>query len=106
MMQLPEPTRELPVRDSEIFPQPANVVEPVFTESARETIIALGHLAELFERWKRWIRNKECDEKGRFCLCGGISPTAAGHRVAHYLRAAIRELARPSMTIPVYNSSE
>jgi hypothetical protein len=49
MMQLPEPTRELPVRDSEIFPQPTKVVEPVFKESARETIIALGHLAELFD---------------------------------------------------------
>jgi hypothetical protein len=49
MMQLPGPTRELPVRDFEIFPQPANVVERVFKEPACETIISLGHLAEQFD---------------------------------------------------------
>jgi len=73
MMQLPEPTRELPVRDFGILPQPANVVEPVFKEPPAKTTTALGYLAKLFELGKRWIRNKGCDEKGRFCQRGGIA---------------------------------
>jgi hypothetical protein len=73
--------------------------------SARETIAALDHLAALFDGGRRWLRNKECDEKGRFCLCGGIAHIAAGDYVGYYLRVAIRELAGPSMTIPAYNDS-
>jgi hypothetical protein len=45
--------------------------------SARETIAALDHLAALFDGGRRWLRNKECDEKGRFCLRGGIAHIAA-----------------------------
>jgi hypothetical protein len=73
--------------------------------SARETIAALDHLAALFDGGRRWLRNKECDEKGRFCLRGGIAHIAAGDYVGYYLRVAIRELAGPSMTIPAYNDS-
>src|SRR3954468_4913534 len=78
------------------------VAQPLRT-SARETIAALDYLAALFDGGRRWIRNKECDEKGRFCLRGGIAHIAAGNYVGYYLRAAIRELAGPSMTIPAYN---
>jgi len=73
--------------------------------SARESIAALDHLAALFDGGRRWLRNKECDEKGRFCLRGGIAHIAAGDYVGYYLRVAIRELAGPSMTIPAYNDS-
>jgi hypothetical protein len=73
--------------------------------SAGETITALDQLAALFDGGRRWIRNKECDQKGRFCLRGGVAHIAAGDYVSYYLRAAIRELAGPSMTIPAYNDS-
>jgi hypothetical protein len=76
-----------------------------FRGSAGETIAALDHLAALFDGGRRWLRNKECDEKGRFCLRGGIAHIAAGDYVGYYLRVAIRELAGPSMTIPAYNDS-
>jgi hypothetical protein len=72
-------------------------------ESAGETIAALDQLAELFDGGRRWLRHKECDEKGRFCLRGGIAHIAAGDCVGYYLRVAIREFAGPSMTIPAYN---
>jgi hypothetical protein len=49
-----------------------------FRGSAREAIAALDHLAALFDGGRRWLRNKECDEKGRFCLRGGIAHIAAG----------------------------
>jgi hypothetical protein len=75
-----------------------------FRGSAREPI-ALDHLAALFDGGRRWLRNKECDEKVRFCLRGGIAHIAAGDYVGYYLRVAIRELAGPSMTIPAYNES-
>jgi len=78
---------------------------PTARGSACETIAALDHLAALFDGGRRWLRNKECDEKGRFCLRGGIAHIAAGDYVGYYLRVAIRELAGPSMTIPAYNDS-
>jgi hypothetical protein len=71
----------------------------------RETIAALDHLAALFEGGKRWIRKKERDGKGRFCLRGGAAHIAAGDYVRYYLKLAIRELAGPSMTIPTYNDN-
>ena len=74
-----------------------------FRGSARETIAALDHLAALFDGGRRWLRNKECDEKGRFCLRGGIAHIAAGDRVGYYLKAAIRELVGRPMSIPAYN---
>jgi hypothetical protein len=76
-----------------------------FRGAAHETITALDHLAALFDGGRRWLRNKECDEKGRFCLRGGIAHIGAGDYVGYYLRVAIRELAGPSMTIPAYNDS-
>jgi hypothetical protein len=48
-----------------------DAVAQALSESARETIAALDQLAALFEGGKRWIRKKECDGKGRFCLRGG-----------------------------------
>jgi hypothetical protein len=75
------------------------------SQRARETVAALDHLAALFDGGKRWIRNKECDGKGRFCLRGGTAHIAAGDFVRYYLKLAIRELAGPSMTIPIYNDS-
>ena len=78
---------------------------PALKPGADETIVALDHLAELFDGGKRWIRNKECDGKGRFCLRGGTAHIAAGDYVRYYLKLAIRELAGPSMTIPAYNDS-
>ena len=74
-------------------------------DRARETIAALDHLAALFEGGTRWIRNKECDGKGRFCLRGGTAHIAAGDYARYYLKLAIRELAGPSMTIPAYNDN-
>jgi hypothetical protein len=82
-----------------------DAVARALSDSADETIAALDHLAALFDGGRRWIRNKECDKKGRFCLRGGIAHIAAGDYVGYYLRAAIRELAGPSMTIPAYNDS-
>jgi hypothetical protein len=83
--------------------QDPDAVKRAFKESAGETIAALDHLAALFDDGRRWLRNKECDEKGRFCLRGGIAHIAAGDCVGYYLRAAIRELAGRSMSIPAYN---
>jgi hypothetical protein len=80
-----------------------DAVAQALRESARETVAALDHLAALFDGGRRWIRNKECDEKGRFCLRGGIAHIAAGDCVGYYLRAAIREFAGHSMSIPAYN---
>ena len=54
-----------------------------FRGSARETIVALDDLAALFDGGKRWLRNKECDEKGRFCLRGGIAHIAAGDYIGY-----------------------
>ena len=85
------------------FDHDPDAVKRAFRESAGETIAALDHLAELFDGGKRWLRNKECDEKGRFCLRGGIAHIAAGDCVGYYLRAAIREFAGRSMSIPAYN---
>jgi hypothetical protein len=82
-----------------------DAVARALRESAGETIAALDHLAALFDGGRRWIRNKECDEKGRFCLRGGIAHIAAGECIRHYLKLAIRELAGPSMTIPAYNDN-
>src|SRR6195952_3290355 len=82
-----------------------DAVARALRESARETIAALDHLAALFDGGRRWIRNKECDGKGRFCLRGGIAHVAAGVLPRHYLKLAIRELAGPSMTIPAYNDN-
>jgi hypothetical protein len=74
-------------------------------ESARETVASLDQLAALFEGGRRWIRKKECDGKGRFCLRGGMAHIAAGDYVRYYLKLAIRELAGPCMTIPAYNDN-
>jgi hypothetical protein len=74
-------------------------------EPARETIAAFDQLDALFDGGRRWIRKKECDEKGRFCLRGGMAHIAAGDYVRYYLKLAIRELAGPSMTIPAYNDN-
>jgi hypothetical protein len=82
-----------------------DAVAQALSESARETIAALDQLAALFEGGKRWIRKKECDGKGRFCLRGGTAHIAAGDYVRYYLKLAIRELAGPSMTIPAYNDN-
>jgi hypothetical protein len=82
-----------------------DVLAQALQGSASETVAALDQLAALFEGGKRWIRKKECDEKGRFCLRGGIAHIAAGDYVRYYLKFAIRELAGPSMTIPVYNDN-
>jgi hypothetical protein len=78
---------------------------PAVRGSAHDTVAALDKLAELFEGGRRWIRKKECDGKGRFCLRGGIAHIAAGDYVGYYLKLAIRELAGPSMTIPAYNDN-
>ena len=80
-----------------------DAVAQALRESAHETVAALDQLAALFEGGKRWIRKKECDEKGRFCLRGGIAHIAAGDCVGYYLKAAIRELAGRPMSIPAYN---
>jgi hypothetical protein len=85
------------------FDRDANAVKWALRESAGETIAALDHLAELFDGGKRWLRNKECDDKGRFCLRGGIAYIAAGDCVGYYLKVAIREFAGRSMSIPAYN---
>jgi hypothetical protein len=85
------------------FDHDPDAVKRAFRESAGETIAALDHLAELFDGGKRWLRNQDCDEKGRFCLRGGIAHIAAGDCVGYYLRAAIREFAGRSMSIPAYN---
>jgi hypothetical protein len=82
-----------------------DAVAPALRGSARETVAALDQLAALFEGGKRWIRKKECDGKGRFCLRGGIAHIAAGDYVRYYLKLAIRELAGPAMTIPAYNDN-
>jgi hypothetical protein len=82
-----------------------DAVARALRQSAPETVAALDQLATLFEGGKRWIRKKECDEKGRFCLRGGMAHIAAGDYVRYYLKLAIRELAGPSMTIPVYNDN-
>jgi hypothetical protein len=74
-------------------------------ESARETVAELDQLNALFEGGRRWIRKKECDGKGRFCLRGGMAHIAAGDYVRHYVKLAIRELAGPAMTIPAYNDN-
>jgi hypothetical protein len=83
----------------------SDAVAKALRESAPETVAALDQLAALFEGGRRWIRKKECDGKGRFCLRGGIAHIAAGDNVRYYLRLAIRELAGPSMTIPAYNDN-
>ena len=70
-MQLPVPTRELPVRNFEIFPQPAKVVEPVVKESARETIIALGPLAALLDVGSAGYEIGNVTKRADFCLFGG-----------------------------------
>ena len=85
------------------FDHDPDAVKRALRESAPETIAALDHLAALFDGGRRWLRNKECDEKGRFCLRGGIAHIAAGDCVGYYLRAAIREFAGRSMSIPAYN---
>lgn len=85
------------------FDQNPDVVNRAFKDAARETIEALDHLAALFDGGRRWLRNKECDEKGRFCLRGGIAHIAAGDCVGYYLRVAIGEFAGRSMSIPAYN---
>ncbi len=85
------------------FDHDPDAVKRAFRESAGETIAALDHLAELFDGGKRWLRNQDCDEKGRFCLRGGIAHIAAGDCVGYYLRAAIREFAGRSMSIPASN---
>ncbi len=85
------------------FDPDPDAVKRAFRESAGETIAALDELAALFDGGRRWLRNKECDEKGRFCLRGGIAHIAAGDCVGYYLRVAIREFAGRSMSIPAYN---
>jgi hypothetical protein len=85
------------------FDHDPDAVKQAFRESAGETIAALDHLAALFDGGRRWLRNKECDEKGRYCLRGGIAHIAAGDCVGYYLKAAIRELAGRPMSIPAYN---
>jgi hypothetical protein len=85
------------------FDHDADVVKRAFRESAHETIAGLDHLAALFDGGRCWLRNKEFDEKGRFCLRGGIAHIAAGDCVGNYLRVAIREFAGRSMSIPAYN---
>jgi hypothetical protein len=80
-----------------------DAVKRAFRDSAGETIAALDHLAALFDGGRCWLRNQDCDEKGRFCLRGGIAHIAAGDCVGYYLRAAIREFAGRSMSIPAYN---
>ncbi len=87
------------------FDQSSDTVRQALRDSAGETIAALDHLAELFDGGRHWLRNKECDEKGRFCLRGGIAHIGAGDCVRYYLKIAIRELAGPSVTIPAYNDS-
>src|SRR3984885_5541932 len=87
------------------FDHDADVVKRALRGSAYETIAGLDHLAALFDGGRCWLRDKESDEKGRFCLRGGIAHIAAGDCVGYYLRVAIREFAGPSMTIPAYNDS-
>jgi hypothetical protein len=85
------------------FDHNPDLVKRALKESAHETIAALDHLAVLFDGGRRWRRNKECDDKGRFCLRGGMAHIAAGDCVGYYLRVAIREFAGRSMSIPAYN---
>jgi hypothetical protein len=85
------------------FDHDPDAVKRALRESAGDTIAALDHLAALFDGGRRWLRNKERDEKGRFCLRGGIAHIAAGDCVGYYLKAAIRELAGRPMSIPAYN---
>jgi hypothetical protein len=87
------------------FDHDADAVAQALRGSTRKTIAALDHLAALFDGGKHWIRNKECDERGRFCLRGGIAHIGANDYVGYYLKAAIRELAGRSVTIPAYNDS-
>jgi len=82
-----------------------DAIAQALRESAHETVAALDQLAALFEGGRRWIRKKDCDEKGRFCLRGGMAHIAAGDYVRYYLKLAVRELAGPSMTIPAYNDN-
>jgi hypothetical protein len=82
-----------------------DAVSKALRGSASETVASLDRLAALFEGGKRWIRKKECDGKGRFCLRGAMAHIAAGDYVRYYLKLAIRELAGPSMTIPAYNDN-
>ncbi len=90
-------------KSSVSFDRDSDVVRRALRESARETIAALDHLAALFDGGRCWLRNKEGDENGRFCLRGGIAHIAAGDCVGYYLRVAIREFAGRSMSIPAYN---
>jgi uncharacterized protein YbjT (DUF2867 family) len=85
------------------FDHDPDAVKQAFRESAGETIAELDRLAALFDGGRRWLRNKDCDDKGRFCLRGGIAHIAASDYVGYYLRAAIRELAGRPMSIPAFN---
>jgi hypothetical protein len=80
-----------------------------FRQTACEAIVALDALAALFDGGRHWIRNKERDEKGRFCLRGGVHHIGTtehpSSRIGYYLKAAIRELVGRSMTIPAFNDS-
>jgi hypothetical protein len=91
--------------DGRRFDHDPDAGEQSVRNPTRETVAALDHLLALFDGGRRWIRNKECDGRGRFCLRGGIAHIAAGDYVGHYLKVAIRELAGPSMTIPAYNDN-
>ncbi len=90
-------------KSSARFDHDSDAVKRAFKESAGETIAALDQLAALFDGGKRWLRNKECDENGRFCLRGGIAYIAASDCVGYYLRVAISEFVGCSMSIPAYN---
>jgi hypothetical protein len=77
-------------------------------EQARESVVVLDLLAELFAGGDRWIRHCLKDATG-FCLVGGLNEVRTGRasrdRAGVYLARAISRVRGTSMTIIEFNDS-
>jgi hypothetical protein len=78
-------------------------------EQARAAIVALARLEKLFDGGRHWIRRRETDGQGNYCLSGGLAALrpagAKSNQAGRYLEQAIADLRRWPMSIPMYNDT-
>jgi hypothetical protein len=76
---------------------------------ARQSVIVLDLLSDLFHGGHYWVRNVYHDGNGRHCVVGGLRIIRArcggGDKAGGYLRRAIRDVCGRSQSIIAFNDS-